>query len=224
MKKLSLLKEQFPVFNKIRGVIFDLDGVLVDTAVFHFQAWKRLANTLGFDFTEKQNEQLKGVSRIRSLELILEWGGIHKTAAEQVILANQKNSWYLDWVNKMKPGDTLPGAIELLTYLKENNYKIALGSASKNALLILERTGIVNFFDVVVDGNAVKASKPDPEVFLKGASALGIDPNECLVMEDAQAGIDAALAAGMYVIGIGKHADLEGAIYLINDLKELLKD
>lgn len=224
MKKPILLKEQFPVFDRVKGVIFDLDGVLVDTAIFHFRAWQQLANSLGFDFTEKQNEQLKGVSRIRSLELILEWGDIHKTVAEQAILANQKNTWYLDSVNQMKPGDTLPGAIELLTYLKENNYKIALGSASKNALFILERTGIVNFFDTVVDGNAVKASKPDPEVFLNGAKALDIDPNECLVIEDAQAGIDAALAAGMYVIGIGKHADLKRAIYLINNLKELLED
>ncbi|MFC6101734.1 beta-phosphoglucomutase [Olivibacter domesticus] len=224
MKRPILLIEQFPVFDTVKGVIFDLDGVLVDTAIFHFQAWKQLANSLGFDFTEKQNEQLKGVSRIRSLELILAWGGISKTAREQELLANQKNSWYLDLVNKMKPGDTLPGAIELLTCLKENNYKIALGSASKNALLILERTGIVNFFDVIVDGNTVTASKPAPEVFLKGAKSLNIDSAKCLVLEDAQAGIDAARAAGMYVIGIGKYSGLTGANCLINNLNELLED
>lgn len=222
MKQSGLRIAQFPVLKEIKGVIFDLDGVLVDTAVFHFQAWRRLAQSLGFDFTAKQNEQLKGVSRIRSLELILDWGGVTKTMEEQEILAQQKNNWYLTLVNEMKSGDTLPGALELLQVLKENHYKIALGSASKNAQLILRNTALVEFFDEIIDGNAVEKSKPDPEVFLKGAKALQLPENQCLVLEDAQAGIDAANAAGMRVIGVGMASDLIRVDHLIGSLKELL--
>ncbi|WP_028296670.1 beta-phosphoglucomutase [Olivibacter sitiensis] len=207
--------------QNIKGLIFDLDGVLVDTAVFHFQAWKRLANTLGYDFTERENEQLKGVSRVQSLQLILKWAGIEKTEAEQEALAAKKNDWYLELVNQMKMGDTLPGAEEFLKESKAAGYKIALGSASKNARLILEKTGIIDYFDAIIDGNGVSASKPDPEVFLKGAEALGVEPADCLVFEDAQAGIDAARVGGMHVVGIGKAEDLHGTDFVIRDLRGL---
>lgn len=202
----------------IQACIFDLDGVIVDTAVYHYQAWKRLANELGFDFTEAQNERLKGISRIRSLELILEWGGIHKTAAEQQELATRKNDWYVSMINKMTPQEILPGAKEFLEQVRSAGLKTALGSASKNSSTILERTGLLPLFDVIVDGNSVNASKPDPEVFLKCAAALGIAPEHCVVFEDAIAGIEAAKAAGMDAVGIGEWETLAGADAVVPNL------
>lgn len=202
----------------IQACIFDLDGVIVDTAVYHYQAWKRLANELGFDFTEAQNERLKGISRIRSLELILEWGGIHKTAAEQQELATRKNDWYVSMINKMTPQEILPGAKEFLEQVRSAGLKTALGSASKNSSTILERTGLLPLFDVIVDGNSVTASKPDPEVFLKCAAALGIAPEHCVVFEDAIAGIEAAKAAGMEAVGIGERETLAGADAVVPNL------
>lgn len=202
----------------IQACIFDLDGVIVDTAVYHYQAWKRLANELGFDFTEAQNERLKGISRIRSLELILEWGGIHKTAAEQQELATRKNDWYVSMINKMTPEEILPGAKEFLEQVRSAGLKTALGSASKNSSTILERTGLLPLFDVIVDGNSVTASKPDPEVFLKCAAALGVAPVHCVVFEDAIAGIEAARAAGMEAVGIGDSTTLTGADAVVPNL------
>jgi len=181
----------------IQACIFDLDGVIVDTAVYHYLAWKRLANELGFDFTEAQNERLKGISRMRSLELILEWGGIRKTAAEQEVLATRKNEWYVEMISHMTPQEILPGAKAFLEAARNAGLKTALGSASKNSSAILERTKLLPLFDAIVDGNTVTASKPDPEVFLKGAAALGIAPADCVVFEDAIAGITAARAAGI---------------------------
>lgn len=206
------------------GYIFDLDGVLVDTAVFHFKAWKRLANELGFDFTEKQNEQLKGVSRVESLNKILAWGGIEKTVKEKTALATKKNDWYLEMVYQMTGKDILPGVLPFLTAAKAQDKKIALGSASKNAPLILEQTGIAHFFDAVIDGNQVSASKPDPEVFLLAAHKIGLKPQDCLVFEDAQAGIDAALAGDMQAIGIGNPDILKGAATVVAGLHELSLD
>ena len=203
----------------IQACIFDLDGVIVDTAVYHYQAWKRLANELGFDFTEAQNERLKGISRMRSLELILEWGGIHKTAAEQQALATRKNDWYVEMINQMTPQEILPGAKEFLEQVRSAGLKTALGSASKNSSAILERTGLLPLFDAIVDGNTVTASKPDPEVFLKGAAALGIAPVHCVVFEDAIAGIEAAKAAGMKSVGIGDRETLTGADTVVPGLK-----
>ncbi|QNK62346.1 beta-phosphoglucomutase [Pedobacter sp. PAMC26386] len=201
--------------------IFDLDGVLVDTAVYHYKAWKKLANSLGFDFSEAQNEQLKGVNRMRSLDMILNWGGVTKTAVEKEELATLKNSWYVDMINKMSVSEVLPGSLELLKALKAQRIKIALGSASKNSGLILERTELTHFFDAIVDGNAVTTSKPDPEVFIKGAELLGAAAIDCIVFEDAAAGVQAAIAAKMAVIGIGTEANLPGADEFHKDLSTI---
>lgn len=209
--------------------IFDLDGVIVDTATHHYEAWKRLANSLGFDFTHEQNEQLKGISRMDSLDLVLGWGNTQKSPVEKIQLAQQKNAWYLELVGKMKPDEILPGVRPFIEELKAAGVRIALGSASKNSAEILERTGISDFFDVIVDGNSVSRSKPDPEVFSRGAELLGLAPESCVVIEDAAAGVEAAHKAGMKVIGIGdpqvlKNADLviPGTQKLnIDDLKNL---
>ncbi|KAA2240012.1 beta-phosphoglucomutase [Chitinophaga agrisoli] len=205
----------------IAACIFDLDGVIVDTAVYHYQAWKRLANELGFDFTETQNERLKGISRVRSLQLMLEWGGIQKTPEEQQVLATRKNDWYVNMINRMTPQEILPGVLPFLQQCRAAGIKTALGSASKNAHTILERTGLLPLFDVVVDGNAVTASKPDPEVFLRCAALLGITPDRCVVFEDAVAGIEAAKAAGMKAIGIGESTVLTGADEVVAGLYEM---
>ncbi|MCX2450708.1 beta-phosphoglucomutase [Pedobacter sp. PLR] len=201
--------------------IFDLDGVLVDTAVYHYKAWKQLANSLGFDFTEAQNEQLKGVNRMRSLDMILQWGGIEKSSAEKDVLAAAKNEQYVAMIQKMTVAEVLPGALDLLTALQAKGIKIALGSASKNSSLILERTELAHFFDAIVDGNSVSTSKPDPEVFLKAAELLGAEKENSVVFEDALAGVQAAIAADMMVVGIGKAENLPGAQVVINDLSEI---
>jgi beta-phosphoglucomutase len=205
----------------IKACLFDLDGVIVDTAVYHYKAWKQLANSLGFDFTEHQNEQLKGVSRVRSLELILGWGGVTKTAEEQHELATLKNTWYVEMISKMTPAEILPGAKEFLEACRAAGLKIALGSASKNSPLILERTGLTAHFDAVIDGNSVTKAKPDPEVFLKGAEVLGVQPNECVVFEDAVAGIEAAIAGGMKSVGIGSPELLGAADLVVSGLDKM---
>jgi beta-phosphoglucomutase len=205
----------------IKACLFDLDGVIVDTAVYHYKAWKQLANSLGFDFTEHQNEQLKGVSRVRSLELILGWGGVTKTTEEQHELATLKNTWYVEMISKMTPDEILPGAKEFLEACRAAGLKIALGSASKNSPLILERTGLSGHFDAVIDGNSVTKAKPDPEVFLKGAEALGVQANECVVFEDAVAGIEAAIAGGMKSVGIGSPELLGDADLVVSGLDKM---
>lgn len=208
----------------VKACIFDLDGVIVDTAVYHFKAWKRLANHLGFDFTEEENEKLKGVSRVRSLQLILEWGGVEKTTEEQSQLADLKNSWYVEMIKEMKPDEILPGAKEFLLSVRNAGLKTALGSASKNSRTILEKVGILELFDSIIDGNTVSASKPDPEVFLKGAQSLGLNPEDCVVFEDAIAGVEAALAGGMKVVGIGEPANLKDANLVVAGLHEMNLD
>jgi beta-phosphoglucomutase len=203
------------------GCLFDLDGVLVDTAVYHYQAWKALANSLGFDFTEEQNEHLKGVNRMKSLEMILNWGKVTKTESEMAELATAKNEQYVGMISKMTEAEVLKGTLPLLEQLKAAGIKIALGSASKNSGLILERTNLAHFFDAIIDGNHVTASKPDPEVFLKGAAALELEPAHCIIFEDAQAGVQAAINGGMKVIGIGQQKNLKGANLVIKDLSEI---
>jgi beta-phosphoglucomutase len=205
----------------IKACIFDLDGVIVDTAVYHYKAWKRLANELGFDFSEEANEKLKGVSRVRSLELILQWGGVTKTRAEQDELATKKNAWYVEMISHMTPAEILPGAKEFVESCRQAGLKIALGSASKNSGMILEKVGITHLFDVVIDGNEVSKAKPDPEVFLKGAEALHVSPAECVVFEDAIAGIEAAINGGMRSVGIGSPNVLGKANLVVGGLNEM---
>ncbi|MGE8301832.1 MAG: beta-phosphoglucomutase [Sphingobacterium paramultivorum] len=209
-------------YNTVKAVIFDLDGVLVDTAIYHFEAWHRLAEDLGYSFSIVDNEQLKGVSRIESLELILKWAGVEKSEAEKADLLVLKNQWYLELIEQLSPDHLLSGSLELLKKLQEKGIKIGLGSASKNAMGILEKTGIIPYFDALIDGNVVQLSKPNPEVFLKGAKVLEIVPAHCLVLEDAQAGIDAARAAGMQVIGVGLEVHLKGADLVVADLGTLV--
>lgn len=206
----------------MKGAIFDLDGVIVDTAVYHYKAWKNLADKLGFEFTEEHNERLKGVSRMRSLEILLEVGGINADEEQKKIWAKEKNEQYVGLLQNLSEKDLLQGAKEYLKKLRQDGIKIALGSASKNAPFILEKLGIADLFDAVVDGNSVSKAKPDPEVFLNGVKALGLEPSECVVFEDAQAGIEAAHAAGCRVIAIDKFGVLKDADGYVKYLGELL--
>lgn len=199
----------------MKACLFDLDGVIVDTARYHYIAWKALANELGFDFTEKDNERLKGVSRMDSLNILLEIGGVQLDETEKLRLASKKNEHYVDFIAKMKPDEILPGVLDFLQLLKESGVKIALGSASKNAPMILERLNLLPWFDAIIDGNSVSKAKPDPEVFLNGAKALQVDPADCIVFEDAQAGVEAAIRGGMHVVGIGDTETLNQADLVI---------
>ncbi len=187
----------------IKGFLFDLDGVIVETAIFHYQAWRKMANDLGFDISEEFNEGLKGISRMDSMNLILEHGNIALSESEKIELATKKNEHYLTLVSKMTADDILPGVKEFFTQIKQTNIKIALGSVSKNAKTILDGVGLINEFEAIIDGTKITKGKPDPEVFLKGAAELGLSPEECLVFEDAVAGVEAGKNAGMIVIGIG---------------------
>jgi beta-phosphoglucomutase len=194
-----------------KACLFDLDGVLVDTAIYHFQAWKMLGENFNYQLTQEQNEQLKGVSRVESLNRILDWASYTATTEQKAIWLQEKNDNYLDLISHMNPSEILPGVVDFLAQIKAAGYKIALGSASKNAEIILEKTGLMPWFDLIIDGNKVSKSKPDPEVFLKGAEGLGIKPSECIVFEDAQAGVEAAINGGMKVIGIGEESVLRDA-------------
>lgn len=212
------------MFEGIKGVIFDLDGVIVDTAKYHYIAWKRLANELGFDFTENDNERLKGVSRMKSLEILLEIGNVKIDDNEKVKLAAKKNAWYVEYITKINDSELLPGAKELLIQYRNDGIKIALGSASKNAPLILHNLGIEAMFDCIIDGNKVSKAKPDPEVFILGAKGLGLMNEECVVFEDAEAGVEAAKRAGMMCIGIGNALILNDADKVIKGLYELVTE
>ena len=206
----------------MKGAIFDLDGVIVDTAKYHYLAWKELAERLGFFFSEEHNERLKGVSRMRSLEILLEVGNITASKEEKLQMADEKNKRYVEMLSTLDKSELLEGAEEYLKKLKSEGVLISLGSASKNAPIILEKLGIYNLFDAIVDGNNVSKAKPDPEVFLKGAEMLGLAPEDCCVFEDSQAGIEAARAAGCGVIAIDKFHVLTDADRYVTCLAELL--
>lgn len=207
-----------------KAFIFDLDGVIVDTAKYHFLAWKKLANSIGVDFTEVQNEQLKGVSRVKSLEKILVWGNKSISEDEFMELMALKNDDYLRYINKMDENEILPDVTKILDFLKESKQHIALGSASKNARMILKKVNILDKFEIIVDGNDVTKAKPNPEVFLKAAKQLHSEPKNCIVFEDSVAGVKAANIASMVSIGIGDKETLKEADFVFNDFTEISEE
>ena len=207
-----------------KAFIFDLDGVIVDTAKYHYLAWQKIANRLGIDFTHEHNELLKGVSRVRSLEIILGLGNVEASQQDKDKWLTEKNEDYLGYVTNMKEDEILEGVVPVLEFLKSNGQRIALGSASKNARPILEKVGVLHLFDAIVDGNDVTNAKPDPEVFLRAAQLLDIPAGQSVVFEDAVAGIHAANAAGMISIGIGDAKTLNEAQYNFNDFTEIDTD
>lgn len=203
--------------NNKKAFIFDLDGVIVDTAKYHFLAWQKLAQELGIEFTPEHNEELKGVSRVRSLDIILDLGGIKASQEEKNKWLIQKNEDYLSYLVNMDESEILPGVLPVLHYLKDKKQLIALGSASKNARPILEKTGIISMFDAIVDGNDVSNAKPDPEVFLRAAQLLHTKNEDAIVFEDSVAGIQAANIANMTSVGIGDAFILHEAKYHFED-------
>jgi beta-phosphoglucomutase len=206
---------------EIKGCIFDLDGVIVDTAKYHYLAWKRLADQLDVNFTLEDNERLKGISRMDSLEIILEIGKRKLNMELKEKYTRLKNEWYIDYISKMTPDEILPGSIKFINELKGAGIKTALGSASKNTPLILKRVGMAKMFDAVVDGNIVSRAKPNPEVFIVAAAMIKVKPEHCVVFEDAVAGVQAAINAGMTCVGIGTRKVLAKAHYIIPGLDEM---
>lgn len=203
----------------IKACIFDLDGVLVDTAHYHFLAWKRLAKEFDYELTEEINEELKGVSRMKSLEIVLKHANVSLENQKKELLADRKNGWFTEFVHNMNPSELYPGVRELFSRLRRDNIKIALASSSKNAQTIIEILGIQNEFEAVVDGTMIVHSKPDPEIFLLAASKLNVSPADCMVFEDAEAGVQAALAAGMKCVGIGNPVKLKEANRVVNAIQ-----
>ncbi len=218
---INFLISMLPKDIVLKACIFDLDGVIVDTAKYHYIAWRRLANELGFDFDETFNERLKGVSRMDSLNLILDEGGITLQENEKVEWASKKNDWYREFILQMKEDEALDGVIPFLRELQQDRIKIGLGSASKNAVPILERLKIKHFFEVIIDGTKTTKGKPDPQVFQLGAQGLGVLPSECVVFEDAAKGIDAALAGGFWAVGVGDVRHLPHAHVVIPGFADL---
>ena len=206
---------------ELKGCLFDMDGVIVDSAVHHFVAWKRLAEELSIPFTEEDNHALKGLSRVDSLEHILRMGHLQLDEKTKLKLMAQKNAWYLDLIKGMRAKDILPGARELIEELVADGIKVGLGSSSRNAQLILDNVGLTPLFDTVVDGNHITLSKPDPEVFLKGAQALGLDPSEVVVFEDAESGVKAAKSGGFFAVGVGSEEQLGQADVVVPSMKEV---
>lgn len=192
----------------MKAFIFDLDGVIVDTAKFHELAWNKIAEELDIEFSAELNERLKGVSRVRCLEILLENSGQQLSNEKKEEILNKKNQYYLNYIDNISESELLPGVMDLFKRAKQENIHICLGSASKNATFILDKLNITNYFDVVVDGNSVENAKPDPEVFIKSCETLNIKPEQCVVFEDSIAGILAANNAGMYSVGVGKENGL----------------
>ena len=206
--------------EKLQGVIFDLDGVIVSTDDCHYRAWKKMADEEGIEFDREINERLRGVSRMDSLEIILEKATKAYSDAEKQEMATRKNNYYVELIGALTPADILPGAMDVLNWLKEHGVKVAIGSSSRNTPIILRQIGLDGFFDAVADGNQITRSKPDPEVFLLAAKLLGLDPAVCMVVEDADAGVEAALAGGMRVLGVGSAMNNESATYRAETLEK----
>ena len=208
---------------KYKGVIFDLDGVLCFTDEYHYQAWKMLADRLGIKFDKKDNDKLRGVSRMESLRIVLGEHAKEYNEEQLVALATEKNDSYRKLLLQMKPSDVSNDVRTTLEELKKKGIKLSIGSSSKNTPTIIEKVDIKKYFDTVSDGNNITHSKPDPEVFLKAAEFLHLDTKDCLVVEDAEAGIDAAVAGGFDSAGIGSASSYHKATYSINKLSDILK-
>lgn len=210
----------------IKAVIFDLDGVIVTTDDCHYTAWKKMSDDEGIYFDRKINERLRGVSRMQSLEIVLEKSDKAYTEQEKLALAAKKNAYYVDLIQKLTPHDVLDGVMKNLKTLKERGIKIAIGSSSKNTPIILNRIGLADYFDAVSDGNNIKKSKPDPEVFIKAAEMLNIAPENCMIVEDADAGIEAGKRAGMktFALGSAGGADFYAKSLENVDLAEIIKN
>ena len=206
----------------VKGIIFDLDGVICFTDIYHYRAWKQMADEEGIEFDEKINERLRGVSRAASLEIILEKASRTYTQEEKNVLMEHKNDLYREFLKQMSPDDLSAEVRQTLMDLREKGLKLAIGSSSKNAKFILGRIGLENFFDAISDGTNIQKSKPDPQVFLMAAEMLGLDPRDCLVVEDAEAGIDAAAAGHFHNAGIGSARDYEKTEYPLGSFRELL--
>jgi beta-phosphoglucomutase len=209
------------LMEQIKGCIFNLDGVIVDTAKYHYTAWRRLANQLGFDFSPEEHEELRGLSRMASLEKILEWGDMYMTEAEKLHWADVKNNWYVELISNLKPGDLLPGALLFLRQVREAGLKVALSSASRSARQVLRNIHLESYFDGIIDGYSTRKVKPDPESFLLAAQALGLLPSECIVFEDAALGVWAGVAGGFTVVGIGRPEYLPNAHLVIPGFENL---
>lgn len=207
----------------MKAFIFDLDGVLVSTDKYHYQAWKKMADDEGIYFDEKINDRLRGVSRMASLGIVLERAGRQYTEEEKVALANKKNDLYRDLLKNLTPADRLAGVTETLEKLRAEGFLLAVGSSSKNTPTILDKIGYGRYFDAVSDGNNITKSKPDPEVFVKAAEMLKLPAEECFVVEDAKAGIDAAKAGGFVSVGIGDAAHYDKTDYKISTISDILK-
>lgn len=205
----------------LKACIFDLDGVVTDTAEHHFESWKEIANIVGYTLTRLDNENLKGVSRADSLDKICTWANRELPEAVKAELLVRKNEIYLERISALVPEDVLPGVLPLLNTLKSNGILIAIGSSSKNAKAILSKLGIINQFDAISDGTSVKNTKPAPDVFLHAAKNLHTQPQNCVVFEDAPAGVEAAIAGGMKVIGVGRPEELNKAHMVLADVRNL---
>lgn len=208
----------------IKGVIFDLDGVIVSTDEYHYQGWQHLADEEGIFFDREINERLRGVSRMESLEILLERSDRVYSQDEKIKLAERKNNYYRELLKKITPDDILPGVRNVLEELKRRSIKIAIGSSSKNSPVILERIRLGTCFDATSDGNDIENSKPDPEVFLIAAERLSLLPEECLVVEDASAGVEAAIAGGMRVFAVGSAKDDKRAHISATDMDSITVD
>lgn len=209
-----------------KGVLFDLDGVITDTAEFHYRAWKKLGEEIGISIDRNFNEQLKGVSREDSLTLLLAYGKKENNFSNEefAALAKRKNEYYLEMIQEITPADVFPGIVPLLTELKKAGIKIALASASKNGPLLLDKMQLTDYFDAIADPSKVASGKPAPDIFLLAAKEIGLEATDCLGIEDAKAGIQAIIASGAYPVGVGRKEDLGEDIPIVADTSSLTLD